>query len=428
MDINSVASSIGKQHILDDITYFYTHGGVIYQDWDDFNAIPRNEPIPNINTVYDIRKESFLRAAFRQAECAYRTARQIDQVKVVIFDLDNTLWRGQIAENYRQNAQPWPRRDGWPMGLWETVHYLRARGILVAICSKNDLEYVRERWNDVVDPKFISLDDFSSLKINWDPKAKNIEEICQEFNIRPKSVVFVDDNPVERAAVTSAFPEIRAIGGNPYHTRRILLWSAETQVARITAESEKREGMIRAQIQREGTRKSMSREDFLRSLKCEISFVEIKDVGQNEFGRALELTNKTNQFNTNGKRWKFDEVAVFIGSGGRVFTFYVTDKFTEYGLVGVFYIKDNEIVQYVMSCRVLGMGVEEAAVGKVVSIIRETGDRTVHSYIKYTKDNTPCRNVYIQCGFTETEIKGETRYFTLDQGKTCKAIDHIKET
>lgn len=235
LNVDSVAATIGKRYILDDLIYFYSHGAVSYQDWDDFGSIARNEPIPSLETVYPIKKDVFLDAIFRQMVTAYRTTKQIDQVKAVVFDLDNTLWRGQIAEHYRPETQPWPRTDGWPLGIWETIHYLRARGILVAICSKNDYDYVKTRWDDVIDPKFLSLEDFSSVKINSIPKAQNIVEICKEFNIKPESVVFVDDNPVERAAVASTLPDIRVIGGNPYLTRRILLWSAETQKHRLHA-------------------------------------------------------------------------------------------------------------------------------------------------------------------------------------------------
>ncbi|MCX2561716.1 HAD-IIIC family phosphatase [Acetobacter farinalis] len=235
LDVDSVASAVGKRYVLDDIVYFYSHGGVTFQDWDDFGSIARNEPIPPLETVYPIKRDEFLDAAYRQIVTSYRTVQQVDQVKAVVFDLDNTLWRGQLAEHYRPDTQPWPRTDGWPLGIWEAIHYLRARGILVAICSKNDYETVRQRWDDVVNPKFVSLEDFASLKINWQPKAENIAAICKEFNIKPKSVVFVDDNPVERAAVASAFPDIRVIGGNPYLTRRVLLWSAETQIAQLTA-------------------------------------------------------------------------------------------------------------------------------------------------------------------------------------------------
>jgi FkbH-like protein len=142
----------------------------------------------------------------------YRTVHQIDQVKAVIFDLDNTLWRGQIAEHYRPGQPGHHARDGWPMGLWEAVHHLRARGILVAICSKNDLRSVQDNWDVVVDPLFVKLSDFVSLKIDWKDKSENIQEICREFGIKTKSVVLVDDNPVERAAAKAALPDLRVIG------------------------------------------------------------------------------------------------------------------------------------------------------------------------------------------------------------------------
>ncbi|OAG75566.1 HAD-superfamily phosphatase subfamily IIIC/FkbH domain protein [Acetobacter malorum] len=188
---------------------------------------------------------------------AYRTTKQVDQVKAVVFDLDNTLWRGQITEHYRPEAQPWPRTDGWPLGIWEAIHYLRARGILVAICSKNDYDYVKNRWDDVIEPKFLSLEDFASVKINQLPKTQNIIDICTEFNIQPKNVVFLNDNPVERSAVASALPDVRVIGANPYLTRRILLWSAETQSVHMTEETGSCETMVSDQTEREETPSSM---------------------------------------------------------------------------------------------------------------------------------------------------------------------------
>lgn len=429
LSVDAVASTIGKRYILDDIIYFYSHGAVSYQDWDDFGSIPRNEPIPPIETVYPIKKDAFIDSIFRQLITGYRTVKQIDQVKAVIFDLDNTLWRGQIAEHYRPESQPWPRTDGWPLGIWEAIHYLRARGILVAICSKNDYEYVKSRWNDVVEPHFLSLDDFASVKINWLPKAQNITEICKEFNIKPKNVVFVDDNPIERAAVTSAFPEIRAIGGNPYLTRRILLWSAETQVARLTKESEHREEMIRGQIQREETRASTDREAFLKSLNCEVTFTLISNTHQPEFGRTLELTNKTNQFNTTGKRWSFEEITDFLKNEGQILTFQVKDKFTEYGLVGALYIKESKIIQYVMSCRVLGMEIEEFVVAEAVQMLRsESGNSiSVTAQLKETPDNTPCRDVYLRSGFRELDPAHGVRQFILESNENPITPSHIKK-
>lgn len=429
MNIDAISSTIGKRFLLDDMIYFYSHVAVAYQDWDDFGSIARNEPIPALEQFYPIKRDAFIDAVFRQALTTYRSVKQIDQVKAVVFDLDNTLWRGQIAEHYRPEARPWPRTDGWPLGIWETIHHLRARGILVAVCSNNDYNYVKERWDDVIDPSFLSLEDFAAVKINEMPKAQNISEICKEFNIKPKSVVFVDDNPEERAAVIAAFPEIRTIGGNPYLTRRILLWSAETQIAHLTEDAEKREEMTRSQIEREETHNSMDRDTFLSSLNCEVSFLPISNTDQAEFRYVLELTNQTNQFNTTGKRWSFEEVRDFLKSGGQLLSFRVKDKFTDYGLVGILYIKDAEIIQFVMSSRVLGMEIEEFAVTEAVQILRSacTNSLAITAQIKETPDNTPCRNVYFNAGFREIFPVDGVKKFILDDDEVPLIPLHIKK-
>ncbi|MBO1325977.1 HAD-IIIC family phosphatase [Acetobacter sp. TBRC 12305] len=427
MDVDAVASSIGKRFVLDDMVYFYAHGAVTYQDWDDFGAIPRNEPIPALHTLYPTRQADFVACIFRQVLCAWRTIGQVDQVKAVIFDLDNTLWRGQIAEHYRPDTRPWPRTDGWPLGVWECIHFLRARGILVAVCSKNDLALVQERWAEVVDPPFLALEDFACVKINWAPKTQNIAEICSEFHIKPKSVVFVDDNPVERAAVTATFADIRAIGGNPYLTRRILLWSAETQIAHISDESARREDMVRQQIRREESRTTMDRETFLATLGTTLSFLAITSTRQPEFSRVLELTNKTNQFNTTGKRWNFEEISQYISEGGTILAFFVTDRFTTYGLVGVLYLRAAEIVQYVMSCRVLGMEIEEFVIAQTVSLLRDMSETPtdITASLIETKDNTPCRDVYLRCGFRETQSQDSSRHFILPAQDVPRCPPHI---
>src|ERR1019366_4237781 len=157
--------------------------------------------------------------------------------------LDDTLWRGQIAEHYETGVN-WPVIHGWPTGIWEAVQHLLSRGILTAICSKNDESLVRERWDRAVQFGWLTLEDFTFVKINWLPKAENIEAIIRQANLTSKSVVFVDDNPVEREAVRSSIPGIRVIGSNPYATRRILLWSSETQVLTLSEESVRRDEMI----------------------------------------------------------------------------------------------------------------------------------------------------------------------------------------
>jgi HAD superfamily phosphatase (TIGR01681 family) len=257
-DVNGIAGSMGKRYFLDDSIYFYTHGAPFFSDWHQHELMPpwtapnpgRFEEIPPINSFYENRNEEFFDAVFRQLVVGYRIATQADQVKLVIFDLDNTLWRGQIAEHYHPGQASWPYLDGWPLGVWESIHHLRWRGILTSICSKNDLETVRNNWDNVFQLRWLELDDFICPKINWNPKAENIREIMAEVGLTPKSVLFIDENPVEREAVKLAFPEMRVIGSNPFLTRRILLWSAETRISYLTDESKGRETMVKNQFSR----------------------------------------------------------------------------------------------------------------------------------------------------------------------------------
>lgn len=426
VDVNAIGDSIGKQHFLDDMIYFYSHGSVHLQPEVDLDPAARIEPVPPIAEFYDSRCEDFFQAVYDQIVATYRTVQQIDQVKAVIFDLDNTLWRGQIAEHYRPGEAPWLPPDGWPMGIWEAIHYLRARGILVAVCSKNDRSVVESHWRNVVRPEFFNLNDFASVKINWQPKAENIRAICEEFNIKPKSVVFVDDNPVERAAVKSALPGIRVIGSNPYLTRRILLWSPETQVATLTDESVRREDMVRGQITREETRATMTREQFLATLGSTLTFTRIDSAAHAEFDRALELINKTNQFNTTGKRWSHSELVQFLATGCTLWAFKLVDKFADYGLVGALVIDGSSIAQFVMSCRVLGMEIENFAIAHVVSLMRQSGHAIITAPLRETKDNTPCRDVYTKSGFSESEPADDNRIFRLRPEATTRVPEHIK--
>ena len=207
-DVDLIAASLGKRFFQDDFIFFYTHGSVHYPDWGEGERI---ELVPPFVETYENRVEEFFDAVFRQIEVIYRVAKQIDPVKVVIFDLDHTLWRGQLVEHYQPGMQ-WPHSHGWPPGVWEAVHHLRWRGIMTALCSKNDQETVIARWGDTVDPPFVKYEDFIAPHINWRPKAENIAAILQALSVTPKSAVFVDDHPVERESVKAALPGIRVIG------------------------------------------------------------------------------------------------------------------------------------------------------------------------------------------------------------------------
>jgi FkbH-like protein len=326
----------------------------------------------------------------------YRTLLQIDQVKMVCVDLDDTLWRGVLAEAAEiGEVDGFIAREGWPIGVVEALAILKRRGVLLALISKNARERVQELFAKVY-RGIIALEDFAICKINWAPKAENIAAAMAEANLLPRSVVFLDDNPAERAAVKQAFPEIRVIEAPHYYWRRILMWSAETQTATITQESARRTEMVQAQAARETFRAEASHQDFLAGLNLKLRIAAVEP-GTKRFERALELLNKSNQFNTTGRRWSAQALAQ-VCSEGLVASVDVSDRFTDYGETLVAVVCGDAIEQLAMSCRVVGLGVEIAAVAAVAQKVLSRGPEVVAQIVE-TDANILCRDLYARCGF-----------------------------
>jgi FkbH-like protein len=355
LDVDAMSAALGRSTVQDDSICITTHGSAL-SDWDVERDASRIEAPVAITETVPNQGPELLTMMWKEAVAMFRTIHQVDAVKLVIIDLDDTLWRGVVAENGEVSTDT---TEGWPNGFSEALMALKRRGILLAIVSKNTEKTIRKVWSSIFQEKLF-LEDFAAIKINWDPKADNVEAIFHEVNVLPSSVVFIDDNPVERAAVQGAFPEIRVLGQDPYQMRRILLWSSETQVATITNESGKRTEMVQAQIKREGLRSKLTRKEFLKTLKVVVSVDEINNVSHDQFARAFELVNKSNQFNSSGERWTREQATAFFLDKGKFVTFTVRDSFTGYGLTAVAITKNGEVQQFVMSCRVLGLDVEKA--------------------------------------------------------------------
>lgn len=391
LDIDKLSASIGRRNLQDDAVWTINHGAALAET-DYAGDQQRLEAIEPIGVYYPHDSHEFSVMVWREIEAMYRSIHQIDMVKMVLVDLDDTMWRGVLADNGSTDL------EGWPIAFAEALLFLKQRGVILGIVSKNTEDRIRELWpyHDL-----LTLDDFAIHRINWVPKAENIAEILSEVNLLPGSVVFVDDNPVERAAVNRAFPEMRTFGSNPYLWRRILLWSAEIQTATITAESANRSEMIQAQSKRESQRKRQSRPEFLQSLNIRVSMKTISGVDDPSFPRASELINKTNQFNSTGKRWSQAEGEAWFAAGGVFYAMTVVDDFTPYGLVGVLCVKDGRIHQFVMSCRVIGLDVELAAVSQVLAGIRDAGCDRAYASAVVTPANLLSRDIWARTGFAE---------------------------
>jgi FkbH-like protein len=390
-DIEELSAVCGKRYIQDDSVWLTVHGGML-NDWDHAYDQDRLQSIGRVSDSYESHVSDFVLQLWAELEASWRTLRSADRVKLVIFDLDDTLWRGVAAESGASVI------EGWPLGLLEALSYLKKRGVLLAIVSKNDEQRVVEIWDAIFGGR-LKLSDFVVRKINWDDKVSNIKQIIMSVNVLPSSVVFVDDNPVEIAAVSAEIPEIRVLGSNPLYMRRVLLWAPETQVPYITDESSRRTEMVAVQADREDLRLKMPRTVFLKTLDLAIKITPItssQDVG---FQRTFELLNKTNQFNTTGVRWSAEACANFFSPNNLFYSLAAKDVYNDYGVVGVCATEGSHIRQYVMSCRVFGLDVELAMIGEVTRRLLDRYNQEVTAAIVETKSNTMCRDLYKNCGF-----------------------------
>ena len=395
-DINKAISFVGRGHLQDDLVVQFTHASMI-GDWDDAHDANRLiAPVSNL-TTYDVGPNLRMlhQVVFSELLGAVKTIRQRDAVKLIIVDLDDTLWRGVAADDALDQDL---RTEGWPLGLVEALLYFKRRGGLLAICSKNDFSSTEQRFERIWGDRLV-LDDFVSVKINWSAKSENIREILTETNLLPESAVFIDDNPREIDEVRAHFPTMRLLGGNHHDWRRIVLCSPETQVAHISEESRARTELTRARMAREDRDVSISREDWLRSLRLREKIHLVRSLSDPQFARAMELLNKTNQFNTTGRRWSLGELEAFFTSLGVMITASLSDKTVDNGLIAVSLVEGGRLTQTVLSCRVFGLSAE-IALGSVATSIALTQNEQVRATLVNTGKNLTCHDYFERLGFS----------------------------
>jgi FkbH-like protein len=391
VDVDQISAGIGKQHCQDDGVWSFTHGTTL-SDGDHDHDLGRLHPPAPMQKHYSAKWLEFFEALMREIFAMYRTLGKRDTVKLVAVDLDDTLWRGVAADGTLGIL------EGWPMGFMETLLILKRRGILLAIVSKNDEAFILGNWDRIVQGH-LRLSDFAARRINFRTKAQNLAEILAELNLRPENTVMIDDNPVERAAIQSGLPGLRVLGAHPYYLKRTLLWSAETQQPSITWESGLRTEMAQAQVRREAVRKALPHAEFLNSLELRATVAPVRSVASLHMNRALELLNKTNQFNTTGLRYTLEQCHRRFEGGEELHVMIAEDRFTKYGLIGAAWMARDCIDQLVMSCRALGLGLEDA----FLSYLANGKHETIFGRLLPTEANMACRPIYSRNGFVPVE-------------------------
>jgi FkbH-like protein len=312
--------------------------------------------------------------------------------KVVVCDLDNTLWDGVIGEGA---VEHYADRQKILKGL-------RDKGVLLSINSKNDPRNVDFSGG------VLAMDDFVAPRINWEPKAINMANIVDELNMKEKDFVFIDDRPDELERVQNAFPVMTTLDAREEATWR---WLAHWEKHRNADQVEDRTRLYHERAARDEflTRRSeqkASQEDETAALKNLELAVKIEQAARTaDLKRAVELVNRTNQFNLCGSRVTIAELEKGLGAEHWVLTATAKDKFGSMGVVGAMVVRRAagglEIPIFVLSCRVFGFGIEYA----LLNAVRELGttENRVLGLYKETPNNAPCREFYAKVGLRREE-------------------------
>jgi len=319
--------------------------------------------------------------------------------KCLVLDLDNTLWGGVIGEDGVEGIALSGSYPGKAFHLWqEGLKELQKSGVMLAICSKNNMTDVDEVWAKRED-MVLRKEDFVAMRINWQDKATNIRELAQELNIGLDAMVFVDDNPTERELIKQQLPMVVVpeFPKQPYDLLNLYRELVDNYFGtyRLTDEDKQKTQQYIANAQRAQAQNAFTNmEDYLRSLEMKLQIRQVSDV---TLPRAAQLTQKTNQFNLTTRRYTEDDIKNMLVDGAQVWTLSVADKFGDYGLTGVLIIKDNTIDTLLMSCRVLGKGIEMAFVKSVLK--QYAGD--IHAEYIPTVKNAQVSNFYSRLGMSE---------------------------
>jgi len=341
--------------------------------------------------------------------------------KCLVLDLDNTLWGGVVGEVGTAGII---LGEGSALGeaylaLQRYAKLLKDRGVILAVCSKNEHALAEAAFRE--HPEMVlRRPDIAAFVANWNDKVENLKDIAERLNIGLDSLVFVDDNPVERARVREALPMVAVpeLPNDPALYVRCIADAGYFEAVSFTAEDLRRGERYATNAEREALRGvSQSVDDFLRGLEMSVTCGPIEPV---DLARATQLINKTNQFNTTTRRYSADEVSRFAAAPENItLQFRLADRFGDNGLVSVMILRPAggpgvlEVDTWVMSCRVFGRQLENEAMSIAVEAARGRGIRVLRAEYIPTERNGVVSGLFKGLGFAAvpgTEPSGASRW------------------
>ncbi len=340
--------------------------------------------------------------------------------KCLVLDLDNTLWGGVIGDDGLHGikiGKETPQAEAYT-AFQRYVKSLKERGIMLAVCSKNDEKNAKEGFTHP--DSILKLEDFTVFKANWEPKFSNIDEIAKEINIGLDALVFVDDNPAERDIVKSQLPmvEVPDIGDDITHYIDYVDSGRYFESVSLSSDDLKRNQYYADNAKRDEMQsKFKDYGEFLTSLDM---VAEIKRFQPLYLERITQLTNKTNQFNLTTRRYTSAEIES-IAQDENYIPIYgkLSDKFGDNGLIAISIGRiekgdELHLDLWLMSCRVLKRDMEQAMLDAMVRLAEIKQIKTIFGYYYRTKKNDMVAGLYQRLGFEAIEESEESSRWKLD--------------
>lgn len=327
--------------------------------------------------------------------------------KVLILDLDDTIWGGTIGDVGYEGIKIGysdPESKSF-LNFQKTILNLKERGVILAVCSKNDLNLAKSAFIKRKD-MILKLKDISVFKANWENKAKNITEIQKELNLSYNSMVFVDNNQVERDFIRKTLPDISVpeLSNDSSNYGRDLIFPGYFEATNFSKEDKNRSSYYAANIKRQDLKnKSLSLKHYLKTLEMRAN---LKSFDKKNIDRIEQLIQRSNQFNFTTKRYQKKEILKLITASKKYYTLQsnLEDKFGDNGIVSLVIGKKERssmnIDTWVMSCRVFSRTLENTILNKIIHDMKKLKIRhLVGEYIK-TQKNKIVENLYKEMGFT----------------------------
>jgi FkbH-like protein len=323
------------------------------------------------------------------------------KIKLVIWDADNTLWNGSV---YYADKEAVKIKPGTAAALKE----LDKRGIISTMCSKNNYEDV-----EVLLKKFEIEKYFKEPQIGWGLKSEAIKKISKIFNMPFCNILFVDDDPFQRAEVRSQISEINITElADPIDILDIEGIRPEKE----TEEDKKRVQILKESRNREEAEKSFNGDYKTFLHQCDIK-MSIREIKSDDWSRVVQLLNRTNELNATGNRYKLEElVKSYETNKDKILITELSDKFGEYGLIAESIIDTTEqdvwfIRDLTVSCRTMGRGVGSALVIAILNLAKEAKIKKVRGYVRLNESNFRMKPLFEKRGFKKVFDDGEIQKY-----------------